>query len=107
MAMRIVNVEPGYAQQKAEQAVSHPLGVIETQDESAFISLKQNPIYVCWNPYSDTRAAADIVSYMKGYNDPRMEKYFTASTFKGNPWVGLRSGITVPKKRLGAGLCGS
>ena len=98
MAMRIVNVEPGYAQQKAEQAVSHPLGVIETQDESAFISLKQNPIYVCWNPYSDTRAAADIVSYMKGYNDPRMEKYFTASTFKGNPWVGLRSGITVPKK---------
>ena len=98
MAMRIVNVEPGYAQQKAEEAVSHPLGVIELDDENAFISLKQNPIYVCWNPYSDTRAAADIVSYMKGYKDPRMEKYFTASTVAGNPWVGLRSGITVPKK---------
>lgn len=98
MALRIVNVEPDYARQKAEEAVSHPLGVIQTQDESAFISLKQNPLYVCWNAYSDTRAAADIVSYMKGYNDPRMEEYFTPSTFAANPWVGLRSGITVPKK---------
>lgn len=99
MALRIVNVKPGYAQQKAEEAVSHPLGVIESESENAFISLKQNPIYVCWGPYEDTRAAADIVSYMKGYNDPRMEKYFTASTFAGNAWTGLRSGITVPSKK--------
>lgn len=99
MALRIVNAVPDYARQKAEEAVSHPLGVIETNGQNAFIALKQNPIYVCWGPYEDTRAAADIVSYMKGYGDPRLEKYFAPSSFAGNPWTGLRSGITVPSKK--------
>ena len=44
----------------------------------------------------DTHAAADIICYMNGYNDPRRAKYFIKSEFDGIDYVGIRIGIEKP-----------
>lgn len=41
-------------------------------------------------------AAADIIAYMNGYNDPRRAAYFGKSQFDGYDYVGLRHGIVMP-----------
>ncbi|BDW79630.1 hypothetical protein BFINE_54250 [Bacteroides finegoldii DSM 17565] len=43
----------------------------------------------------DTHVAADIICYMNGYEDPRREKYFVKSEWKGHEYVGLRRGIII------------
>jgi hypothetical protein len=50
-----------------------------------------------WN---DSRAGADILSYMNGYQDPRRAVYFTYSTFSGQltSYVGLRSSVVIALK---------
>lgn len=44
----------------------------------------------------DTHAAADIICYMNGYNDPRREKYFSKSEWDDMEYVGMRRGIKIP-----------
>ena len=96
MAMRIVYADPALAQRKAEEAVSHPIGVIERNDDNASIAFTPNPIKIMWDNYKDARACADIVTYMQGYNDPRMSAYFLPHTIGAAVpalYHGLRSGI--------------
>ncbi len=100
LAMRIVNAEPAYAKQKAEEAVR--AGVIESNDGNAawnYFSTITNPLYtaVQYNADSrgtggDTHAAADIICYMNGYSDPRRDAYFVKSKWDGIDFVGLRRG---------------
>ncbi len=99
MAMRISNVEPAYAQQKAEEAVA--AGVMTSASDSAYDNMAgryPNGYYqvgAAWE--GEVKANACITSYMNGYNDPRREKYFTeqsASSSSSAPvYMGVRSGI--------------
>lgn len=99
MAMRIVYADEALAKRMALEAINHPIGVIKKNSDNAFISFPRNPINVMWDAYTDTRVCADIVSYMKGYQDPRMEKYFQPSEINGQKgYFGLRSGISIPSK---------
>lgn len=99
MAMRIVYANPTLAKTKAEEAVNHPIGVITTNDDNTYITFAPNPIKIMWDDYSDSRACADIITYMKGYNDPRMSKYFQTGTVGGSTgYYGLRAGINIPNK---------
>lgn len=111
LAMRIVYANPTLAQEMAESAVSSELGLIESNDGNAMYSgygKDGNPFYVCFFSYKsgkgDHRVAADIASYMNGYEDPRRESYFTPSTFTGadvtNGYIGLRNGIQIPEDEL-------
>ena len=45
--------------------------------------------------YGELKMGATIYSYLKGYNDPRMEKYFTKSTANAQPlgFYAVRSGL--------------
>lgn len=97
MAMRISNIDPGYAQEKAEEAIA--AGVMTTIDDSAYDNLNgryPNGYYQVsagWGSY-EVKANACIVSYMNGYNDPRREKYFTENTSgKDGEYKGVRSGV--------------
>jgi len=99
MAVRIVYANPTLAKQKAEEAVSHPFGVIMSNDDNAAIGYEPNPIKIMWDDYTDTRVCADILSYMNGYNDPRRSAYFTKQARGGtSDWYGLRSGINITSK---------
>lgn len=97
MAIRISNVAPELAQQMGEEAVNHPIGVMMSNADNANYKYAKNPLEVMWNAYGDTRAAADITSYMNGFNDPRISKYFRKMEFTtaGSPYQGNRTGIVV------------
>jgi hypothetical protein len=97
MAVRIVYANPTLARQKAEEAVSHVIGVITSNGDNTAIEYLPNPIKIMWDDYSDTRVCADIISYMNGYNDPRRSAYF--QQYNGD-YYGLRSGINITSKML-------
>ena len=87
MAMRISNVEPEYARQKAEEAVAS--GVMTSTNDSAYDHLdgRYKNGYYTVGSWGEVKANATIVSYMQGYSDPRTSHYFTGSS------VGARSGV--------------
>ena len=98
MAMRIVYVNPTWAQQVAESALANPIGVMTSNADNAFLKVEINPLFTQVNEWQDECAGADIVSYMNGYGDPRRAVYFTTSNLPGGPYIGLRSGIDVTSK---------
>lgn len=87
MAMRISHVAPGEAQRYAEQAVAHPRGVIASNADNASLDVSEtndrNPLRWLVEDYSDVHAAAEIVTYMKSYDDPRLAKYFNPAVRDG------------------------
>lgn len=99
MAMRIVYAAPDLARQKAEEAVAHPGGMITSNNDIAQNAFPSNPIWTVTNSWGDSRACADIIAYMNGYNDPRLGHYFTRSQHEGgSEYLGLRTGITISGK---------
>jgi hypothetical protein len=95
MAMRISYVDPVKAKTYALEALSHPMGVITSNEDNAYISNGNNPLYVMQGAYADTRAAAELMTYLKGYKDPRLAKYFMPVTGT-NEYKGMRVGIAIP-----------
>lgn len=105
LAMRIVYAEPQIAQQKAEEAINHSIGVMTSNNDNASLGkaafgVEGNPINtaVKYND-GDNRAVADMTLYMNAYNDPRRSAYFVESGFSSlSPeyqYVGYRSGINI------------
>jgi hypothetical protein len=99
LALRVRFADPGLAQAEAVKAVAD--GVMETTDQSAFVSTNdnsQNPINTITN-WGEYRMSATMESYLKGYNDPRTAHFFSpaASGDSGNdpdnfPYEGLQNG---------------
>ena len=108
MAMRIVYVAPEKAKAKAEEAVAG--GVITSNSDNAVLKVEENRIAMIYNDWSDHRVGGDIISYMDGYKDPRMEKMFTTcklhkfapdwSIVYYDGYAGIRIGIDAPNKDL-------
>lgn len=99
MALRISKANPTLAQQKAEEAVNHEVGVMTTNADNAELTLAStNPFEIIMYEYNggDSRVSADITSYMNGYNDPRRAAMFTESTFADGGYYGIRTGINIP-----------
>lgn len=105
MAMRLVYSAPALAQQKAEEAVRHVYGVILTNDDNAAITVvqtgDQNPLWWLVESYNDCMSSAEIVTYMKSLNDPRLEKYFAKSA-KESATSGTYNGLRVSSPSLTA-----
>ena len=97
LAVRVRYADPALAQKYAEQAVNHPKGLIETPAEApqmgkgAGIQFK-HPLYTIWHSYNDTRMGATMYTYLKGYEDPRTEKYFSTARVN-NDFAAIRTGI--------------
>lgn len=104
LAMRIVYVDPAKAKQYAEEAVNSTYGVITGNAGNALLKDGNgvkitNPLEEIWNMYDDTRMSANMESFLTGYNDPRLPKYFNECTYnnyytKGG-YHGVRTGIMV------------
>ncbi|WP_165023504.1 RagB/SusD family nutrient uptake outer membrane protein [Dysgonomonas sp. ZJ279] len=111
MALRIAYGDPVLAQKMAEEAVSQKYGIILTNSDNAYNVFPKNPYHKVCTEWGDSRVCADIVTYMVGYNDPRLGQYFTTTSpdekFTGklevpkDAFLGLRSGITIPSKSWG------
>lgn len=109
LAMRIVYADRNLSRLKAEEAVKHEIGVFTSNADNARLTSRSfgsngNPMYVAvkynepqgCSTGGDTHAAADIICYMNGYNDPRRSAYFVESEWEDQPYVGIRHGITIP-----------
>jgi hypothetical protein len=107
LAMHIVKVDPATAQAQAEKALSAAGGLLsDVSDDAAIAGSGQNDYFVITASYTDNSMNASIQSYMVGYNDPRISKYFTPIdpkfTFPGasyaGKYIGIRIGSDVPNK---------
>lgn len=93
LAMRLVNVEPALAKQKAEECVADPAGLISEAGDAAWSTFipGNNSFWktnIAWN---EGRISADITSYMNGYSDPRLPKY--AKPASDGSYTGARNGV--------------
>jgi len=94
LALRISAVDPARAKQEAEAAVAS--GVFESNGDNANLakSLKGNDSnglsqVAAWNEFA---MSSTIASYLKGYQDPRMEQYFQPDVTNGK-FNSLRNGL--------------
>lgn len=78
LAMHIVKVDPATAKTQGEKALAATGGLLSDDGDVASIAGSgQNDYYVITASYTDNSMSASIQSYMVGYNDPRLPKYFT------------------------------
>ena len=94
MAMRLSYVKPGIAQAKAAEAIAG--GIITVNADNAAMHAAENRTTLIYNDWGDHRVGADIISYMDGYKDPRLEKMFLPNDT--DVYVGIRIGIDVAGK---------
>lgn len=103
LAMRIVYVEPELARKYAEEAVAG--GVMEVNADNANLASANgisvfHPLKKCWAGYADTRMGANMESFLTGYKDGRMSKYFRPSTLPDGKYHGVRNGIVIAAQEL-------
>ncbi len=103
LAMRIAYANSAKARSEAEAAVNHPIGVMTSATDVAQLQhdpkLSYNhPLYIIgynFGAYGETHMGATMDSYMNGYTDPRLPKYF--NTAEDGIYRGVRSGIANPQ----------
>jgi len=95
MAMRLSYVRPELSQQKASEAIT--AGVITSNADNAVMHAVENRTTLIYNDWQDHRVGADILCYMSGYEDPRLEKMFLPSV-RNETFTGVRIGSIVSNK---------
>ena len=85
LAMHIVKAAPALAKQEAEKALDPANGgVITANTGNMKVKIPgsgfSNPLVFIALNWADIRIGASIISYMDGYQDPRIGKYFDKST---------------------------
>jgi len=103
LAIRISEVDPERAQAEAEKAIADPFGVLEDNADNFYVKSDaglSHPLNTINNAWNDIRMNANMESILKGYNDPRMEKYFQPATGEGyaGDYKGIREGIEIQSK---------
>ena len=97
MAMRLSYVKPELSKTKGAEAIAD--GVITANADNAMMHAPENRTALIYNDWGDHRVAADIISHMNGYNDPRRAAMFTQGTWnKKSDYYGIRVGIDPTNK---------
>ena len=101
LAIRISKVDPVRAKTEAEAAISNSYGVIIDNSENFLVTNQSglaHPLNTINNAWNDVRMGAPMDSYLKGYNDERLGKYFQPSEVVPGEYVGIRQGIDIAAK---------
>lgn len=99
MAIRMRFVNQDEAQRIAVEA--YKAGVIEQNEDNCAITYIPNGQYKTSVDWGDSRACADLESYMNGFGDPRIYQYFKNTEEYGRrSVVGCRAGANVTNKDL-------
>ncbi|MGV3685230.1 MAG: SusD/RagB family nutrient-binding outer membrane lipoprotein [Daejeonella sp.] len=99
LAIRISNVEPAKAKEEAEKAFAG--GVMMAVGDGAYIKSSSDfphglNAHIARN---NSRMSATMESIQKGYNDPRMQVYWSPAPSDGQ-YRGIRNGMTVADQNL-------
>ncbi|MBE7171286.1 MAG: SusD/RagB family nutrient-binding outer membrane lipoprotein [Williamsia sp.] len=101
LAMRMAYADPSKAKTAAESAVNHPAGVLTDAAEIAQLQHTANltynhPLYIISENFGDIRMGANMESFLTGYADPRLPRYFNPAS--DGLYHGIRNGITITNK---------
>lgn len=107
LAMRVVYADATLAMAQADAALANPAGLMTASSDIAMYNKPnsgawENPLYMIQYSFDDDRAGATIVSYMSGFNDPRLSKYFTSGS--DGEYHGVRNGISLTSDYQNSGL---
>lgn len=101
LAMRISNVEPNKAQEEGEKSLNNPFGLLTVNADNFLVSIPtSHPLNVISGSWGDIRMNAVMESFLGGYEDPRVAKYFLPATdaaVKGQ-FKGIRAGVDIDAK---------
>lgn len=101
LAIRIANVDPARAKTEAEKAIANSFGVLENNSDNFMVASDaglSHPLNTINNAWNDVRMNANMESILKGYNDPRLDKYFQPSVANPGEYHGIREGIDIAAK---------
>lgn len=101
MAVRMRFADPVKAKKYGEEAVA--AGVITSNEQNCAITFIPHGLYKTSIEWGDSRACADIESYMYGYADPRLAKYFKEVEDRGTgsrAIIGCRAGAKIGNKSI-------
>lgn len=99
LAMRVRFADQALAQQYVIKATTNLGGLIEDDSQAGKLVTSSKYIFdhslVTMLGYGELKMGATIYSYLKGYDDPRMAKYFTKATAdtQTSDFYAVRSGI--------------
>ncbi len=96
LALRIVKANPSMAKVEAEKALAASEGLLTIKTDIAQVNDPKinHPLATIANAWGDIRMGASIETYVVGYNDPRLPKFFSLASdpalipfIKGYVWV--------------------
>ena len=92
LAMRVSGVDAELAQTEALKSVAD--GVMTTNDDNAFVDVGPNSIngLAAEAPWENMRMTSSMISYLKGYSDPRMNEFYSPADDDGQ-FHGERNGM--------------
>lgn len=108
MAMNIVKYDPEKAQERAEAAVNHPIGVLtnaDSHDLGYYQKTNDCCLYFISNTWHDLRLSASLENIMKHFKHPLLYKWFDVNVYAiadkqtgivttaGTDVFGVRNGI--------------
>jgi hypothetical protein len=102
LALRIVKADAVKAKTEGEAALANEAGLLSNAADNFSIDIgaTDHPLNTINNAWGDIRMGAPMESILKGYNDPRLAKYFvpaTDSAVRGD-FKGIRNGIDIDAK---------
>lgn len=105
LALRIVKADPAKAKLEGEKALDPANGgVLSNASETMAVQVRgvgfSNPLVFISQDWGDTRMGAAIESYLSGYADPRLPKYFDKATDAAlaGQYKGIRIGSNIASK---------
>lgn len=101
LAVRVSYVEPEVAKEEAEKAVAAGVMTDNTDNANVLCTLNNLNFYAAITYIDEFRMSATMESILGGYNDPRIEDYFTPAK-DGSGYTGVRNGL--PTVEMGAFL---
>jgi len=101
LAMHIVKVDPATAKLQAEKALDPANGgVMTTNADNMVVTGGLNWLAGGAFIWGDFRAGQAIISFMKGYNDPRLTVLFAPSTILPGEIIGIRQGAQLSSQSV-------
>lgn len=96
VAMRISKKDPALAKAEAEAAVAAPGGLLISNADNANVAVSAQSVNPLggYSNLGEFRMSAAMESVLKGYNDPRLQKFF-APALNGGGYKGVRNGMSV------------
>lgn len=94
-AIRVSKKDPALAQTEAEAAVAAAGGLITTNADNAWMKVSNNTPHPLGSnsDLGEFRMSAAMESVLKGYNDPRLQKFFDPAA-SGGGYKGIRNGLS-------------